>query len=121
MATDFLPVLIILSNCSNYLASSFTLHFFCFGCLIWRAFASVKSSSSRPCFHKFMRRLRVLKFDPLVSDLNLGSSRCGRIIAAFIATLEFGVSFTNDNSCWISNSSNWKLGLFLLRTMKPGF
>ena len=74
MAADFLPVLISLSNC---LASSFTLDLFCFGCLIWRAFASVKSSSNRPCFHKIMRRLTVLDFDPFVSDLVLGSSRCG--------------------------------------------
>ena len=118
MAADILPVLISLSN---YLASSFTSDFFCFGCLIWRAFASVKSSSNRPCFHKNMRRLSVLEFDPFVSDLVLGSSRCGRIIAAFIATLEFGVSSTNDNSCWFSNSMNWKPGLFLLRTMKRGF
>ena len=89
MAADILPVLISLSNC---LTSSFTSDFFCFGCLIWRAFASVKNSSIRPCFHKIMRRLSVLEFDPFVSDLVLGSSRCGRIIAAFIATLEFGVS-----------------------------
>ena len=68
-----------------------------------------------------MRRLRDLEFDPFVSDLVLGSSRCGRIIAAFIATLEFGVSSTNDNSCWFSNSMNWKPGLFLFRTMKRGF
>ena len=39
-----------------------------------------------------------MEFDPFVSDLVLESSRCGRIIAAFIATLEFGVFFTNDNS-----------------------
>ena len=68
-----------------------------------------------------MRRLSVLEFGPFVSDLVLGSSRCGRIIAAFIATLEFGVSSTNDNSCWFSNSMNWKSGLFLLRIMKRGF
>ena len=86
MAADMLPVLISLSNC---LTSSFDLDFFCFGCLIWRAFASVKSSSNRPCFHKNMRRLNVSEYDPFVSDLVLGSSRCGRIIAAFIATLEF--------------------------------
>ena len=85
MAADILPVLIKVPNC---LTSSFTSHFFCFGCLIWRAFASVKSSSSRPCFHKIMRRLRVFEFDPFVSDLLLGSSRCGRIIATFIAVLE---------------------------------
>ena len=84
------------------------------------AFASVKSSSNRPCFHKIIRRLSVLEFDPFVSDLVLGSSRCGIIIAAFIATLEFDVSSTN-NSCWFSNSLNWKPGLFLLRTMKRGF
>ena len=66
MAADILPVLISLSNC---LASSFTSDFFCFGCLIWRAFASVKSLSNRPCFHKIMRRLIVLEFDPFVSDL----------------------------------------------------
>ena len=68
-----------------------------------------------------MRQLRVLEFDPFVSDLVLRSKRCGRIIAAFIATLEFGVSSTNDNSCWFSNSMNWKPGLFLLRIMKRGF
>ena len=66
----------------------------------------MKSSSNRPYFYKIMRRLRVLEFDPFVSDLVLGSSRCGRIIAAFIATLEFGVSSTNDNICWFSNSMN---------------
>ena len=103
MAADILPVLISLSKC---LTSSFTSDFFCFACLIWRAFASVKSSSSRPCFHKIMRRLSVIEFDPFVSDLLLGSSRCGRIIAAFIATLELGVSSTIDNSCWFSNSMN---------------
>ena len=59
----------------------------------------MKDSSSRPCFHKTMLQLSVLDFDPFVSDLVLGSSRCGRIIAAFIATLEFGVSSTNDTSC----------------------
>ena len=59
----------------------------------------MKSSSSKACFNKTMRRLIVLQFNPFVSDLVLGSSRCGRIIAAFIATLEFGVSSTNDNSC----------------------
>ena len=116
-AADILPVLISLSNC---LASSFTSDFFCFGCIIWRAFASVKSSSNRSCFHK-IRRLSVLEFDPFVCDLVLGSCRCGRIIAAFIATLEFGISSTNDNSCWFSNSMNWNPGLFLLRTMKRGF
>ena len=68
-----------------------------------------------------MRRLSVLQFDPFVSDLILGSSRCGRITAAFIATLDIGVSSTNDNSCWLSNSMNWKLGLFLVTTMKRGF
>ena len=118
MAADNLPVLISLSNC---LTSTFTSDFFCFGCLIWRAFASVKSSSNRPCFHKIMRWIRVLEIDPFVSDSVLGSSRSGRIIAAFIATLEFGVSSTNYNSCWFSNSLNWKPGLFLLRTMKRGF
>ena len=51
----------------------------------------MKKSSNMPCFHKIMRRLSVLEFDPFVSDLVLESSRCGRIIAAFIATLEFGV------------------------------
>ena len=80
MAADILPVLISLTNC---LTSSFTSDFFCFGYLIWRAFASVKSSSNRPCFHKIMRRLSVLEFDPFISDLVLGSSRCGRVIAAF--------------------------------------
>ena len=118
MAADILPVLITLSNC---LASSFTSDFFCFGCLIWRAFALVKTSSNRPCFHKIMRRLSVLEFDSFVSDLVLKSSRCGRIIAAFIATLEFGVSSTNNNSCWFSNSMNWNPGLFSLRTMERGF
>ena len=68
-----------------------------------------------------MRRLKNSEFDPFVSHLVLGRSRCGRIIADFIATLEFGVSSTNDNSCWFSNSLNWKPGLFLLRTMKRGF
>ena len=68
-----------------------------------------------------MRRLGVLKFDPFASDLVLGSSRCGRIISACIATLEFGVSSTNDNICWFTNSMNWKPGSFLLRTMKRGF
>ena len=96
MASDILLVLISLSNC---VTSSFTLHFCCFGYLIWRAFALVKISSSEPCFNKTMRRLRVLQFNPFVSDLVLGSSRCGRIIAAFIAALEFGVSSTIDNSC----------------------
>ena len=120
MAADIMPVLISLSNCST---SSFTLDFFCFEFLfwIWRAFASVKSSSNKLCFHKNMRRLRVLKFDPFGSDLVLGSSRCGRIFSACIATLEFGVSSSNDNSCWFTNSMNWKPGLFLLRTMKRGF
>ena len=119
MAADTLPVLISLSK---YLTSLFNSDFFCFGCLIWRAaFVSVKSSSNRSCFHKTMRRLSVLEFDPFVSDLVLGSSRCGRIIAAFIATLEFGVSSTNDNSCWFSNSVNWKPVLLLLRIMKRGF
>ena len=69
MAQDILPVLISLSNC---LTSSFT-SFFCFGCLIWRAFASVKNSSSRPCFHKITRWIRVLELDPFVSDLVLGN------------------------------------------------
>ena len=68
-----------------------------------------------------MRRLKVFEFDLFVSDLVLGSGECGRIITAFIATLKFGVSSTNDNSCWFSNSMNWKPGLFLLRTMKRGF
>ena len=81
----------------------------------------MKSSSSRPCLHKIMRRLRFLEFDLFVSDLVLGSSRCGRILAAFIATSEFGFSSTDDNSCWFSNSMNWKPGLFLLRTKKRGF
>ena len=68
-----------------------------------------------------MRRLSVLEFDPFISDLILGSSKYGRILAAFIATLEFGVSSTNNNICWFSNSMNWKPGLFLLRTMKRVF
>ena len=113
-----MPVLISLSNC---LTSSFTSDFFCLGCLISRAFASVKSSSYRLCFHKIMRRLSVLEFHPFVFNIVLGSSRCGRIIAAFTATLEFGVSSTNDNSCCLSNSMNWKPGLFLLTIMKRGF
>ena len=62
-----------------------------------------------------------MEFDPFVSDLILGSSRCGRIIAAFIATLEFGVSFTNDNSYCFSKSMNCKPGLLLLRTIRRGF
>ena len=37
-----------------------------------------------------MRWLRVLELKPFVIDLILGSSRCGRIIAAFNAALEFG-------------------------------
>ena len=118
MAADILPVLISSSIC---LTSSFISHFFCFGCLIWRAFASVIISSSRPCFHRIMRRLRVFELDPFVSDLVLGSSRCGRIIAVFIATLEFGVSSANDSSFSFSNSMNWKPGLFLLRTIKRSF
>ena len=107
MAADILPVLISLSNC---LTSSFTLGFFCFGCLIWRAFASV-----------IMKRLSVLEFDPFVSDFVFGSSRCGRTLAAFLAKLEFGVFPTNDNNWWFSSSTNWKPGLFLLRIMTPGF
>ena len=118
MAADILPVLISLSNC---LLPSFTSDFFCFGCLICRAFASVKISSNRLCFHTIMRRLSLLEFDQLIFDLVLGSSRCGRIIAAFIATLQFGVSSTYDNSCCFRNSMNWKPGLFLLRIMKRGF
>ena len=110
-----------LNSLSKCLTSSFTSDFFCLGFLIWRTFASVKSSSSRPCFHKIMRRLRVLEFHPFVSDIVLGSSRGLRIIAAFIATLEIGVSSTIDNSCCLSNSMNWKPGLFLLRIMKRGF
>ena len=74
MAASNLPVLISLSNC---LTSSFTSDFFCFGCLIWRAFASVKSSSNRPCFHKLMRRLSVLEIDPFVSDLVLRAADVG--------------------------------------------
>ena len=118
MAADFLPVLISLSNC---LISSFTSDFFFFGCLIWRVFASMKSSSNRPCFHKIMRRLSVLEIDPFVFDLILGSSRCMRIIAAFIATLQFVISSTNDNSCWFIKSITWKPGLILLRILKRGF
>ena len=68
-----------------------------------------------------MRQPSVLEFDPFVSDIVLGSSRCGKIIAAFIATIEFGFSSTNDNSCWFSHSMNWKPRLFLLRIMKRGF
>ena len=120
IAADSLPVFISLSK---GLTSSFTSDFFCFGCLIWRAFASVKISSYRTCFHKIMRRLSVLEFEPFDSDLVLGSSRCERIIGVFIATLEFSVFFssTNDNCCWFSNSMNWKQGLFLLKTMKRVF
>ena len=118
MAADILPVLISLSNC---LTSSFTSEFFCFGCLIWKAFASVKSLSNRPCFHKIMRRLCVLEIDPFVSDSIMGNSRYGRIIAAFMAMFEFRVSSTNDNSCWLSSSMSWKPGLFLLVIMKCGF
>ena len=66
-------------------------------------------------------RLSVLEFDPFVFNLVLGSSRRGRLFAAFIATLEFGVSSATDNSCWFSSSMNWKPGLFLLRIMKRGF
>ena len=117
MAADFLPVLFSFSNC---LTSLFTCDILCFGYVVWRAFTSVKSSSNRPCFHKIMRRLSVLEFDPFSFYLVLGSSRCGRIIAAFITTLEFGVSSTNDNSCWFSNSMNWKPGLFLPKIMKRG-
>ena len=62
-----------------------------------------------------------MEFDPFVSDLVLGSSRGERIIAAFIATLEFDVSSTSDNSCWFSNSMNWKPGLFMLRTRNCSF
>ena len=63
-----------------------------------------------------MWRLRVLKLDPFVSDLVLRSSRCGRIIADFIATLDFGVSSTTDNNCWLIFSMNMNPGVFLLRT-----
>ena len=114
----FLHVLISFSSC---LTSSFTSHFFCIGCLIWRSFVSVKSSSYRPCFDKIMRSFSVMEFVPFVSDLVLGSSRCARILAAFIATLEFGVWSTEDNRCWFSISMNWKSVFFLLRTMKRGF
>ena len=62
-----------------------------------------------------------MEFDLFVSDLVLESSRCGRSIAAFLATLYLGVSSINDNSCRFSNSMNWKSGLFLLRTIKRGF
>ena len=62
-----------------------------------------------------------MKFDPFLSDLIMGSSKWGRIFAAFITTLKFDVSSTNDNSCWFGNPMNWKPGLFLLRTMKRGF
>ena len=55
-----------------------------------------------------MRWPRVWELDPFVVDLVLGSSTSRRIIAAFIATLEFGVSFINDNSCCFGNSKNWK-------------
>ena len=56
MAADILLVLISLSDC---LTSSVTSDFY-FGCLIWRAFASVKSSSSISCFD---RQLRVCLLD----------------------------------------------------------
>ena len=62
-----------------------------------------------------------MKFDLFVPDLALESSRCGRINAAFIATLEFGVFSTNKNSCWFSSSINWKPDLFLLRSLKRVF
>ena len=84
-------------------------------------FTSGKNSSVRPCFHKIMRQLRALELHPFASDLLLGSSRCGRIIAAFIAMLKVVVPSTNDSSCSFSNSMNWKLGLFLIKTMKRGF
>ena len=58
-----------------------------------------------------MRWLSGSKIDSFVSDLVLGSSRCGKIIAA----LEFDISSTNDNSCWFSNSMNWKPGLVFLK------
>ena len=116
MAAYILPVLISLSNC---LTSSFTSYFFCVGCLIWRAFASKKSLSSRPCFSK-ITRLTVLELDSFVSDLVLGRSRCGKIFAAFLAALEFGVSSTIDSSCSFISSMNWKTGMFSFRTMKCG-
>ena len=56
-----------------------------------------------------------------VSEFVLGSSRCGRIFAASIATLEIGFSSTNKENWWSSNSLNRKLDFFLLRTMKLGF
>ena len=54
-------------------------------------------------------------------DLDLRSSRCERIIAAFIATLGFDISSVNDNNCWFSNSMNWRPGVILLRSVKRGF
>ena len=111
MAADILSVLISLSNC---LTSSFASHFFCVGCITYRAFAAVKNSSSRPWFQKIMRLFRV-------SDLTLLSSRCGKIIAAFLAAKEIVFSSINDSSCLFINYMNWKPGIFSLRTMKCGF
>ena len=118
MAADNFPVLIILSNCITY---SFYFGLLLFWMSILESFRFSEKFVYWPCFHKIMRRISVLEFNPFVSGLVLGRSRCGRIIAAFIATLEFGASSTNDNSCWFSNSMNWKPGLFLLRIMKRGF
>ena len=55
-------------------------------------------------------------------DPHLDSSRCGRIIAAFTARLDFGVYSTSDTSCScrFSDSMSWKPGMFLLRSMKRG-
>ena len=57
-----------------------------------------------------------MKLDLFVSDLILGSSRCGRNISDFIATLEYGVSSTIDNNCCLFYSLHKKPGLLLLRT-----
>ena len=101
MEAKNLPTLISLSSCF-----ALTSHFFGFGCRKWRFFVSEKTSSCRPCLHKNMRRLRILNLDPFVSDLFLGSCRREKIIAAFNATIEFGVSPLIDNSCWFSKSMN---------------
>ena len=108
MPVDILP---LINRLSKWLTSSFSVHWK--NRLIGLAYKKLCGGS-------------VLEFDPFVSDLVLGSSRCGNIFTAFFATLEVDVFFTNDNSCWFSNSAcsqfqNWKPGLFLLRTMKRRF
>ena len=72
-----------------------------FGRPIWRASVSVKFRLVG--LDIVMRRLIVFELNPLISDLVLWSIRCGKIIAAFLATLEFGIISTNDSSCWFSN------------------